>query len=132
MRFLLLFLSIVWLASPAAQAARPLPTPKLVAVYAYADWCPNCKLFTPEWQKVQVQLNSEDILFITFDLTDKPRIHQALMLAKTIGLGDYLRAQGSSTGYAAVLDATTHKERMRFDRTHTAQQMVERIRQALE
>lgn len=111
------------------QAARPLPQAKLLAVYFYADWCPNCKVLSPIMGTVRsdAELQNAPVLFVTMDLTDKPRIKQSLLLASALGMGDYLRAQGSATGYVALLDATTKKELARFDRSNDAAAILKTI-----
>lgn len=104
---------------PAAeQAARKaLPQPKLLALYFYADWCANCKTLSPKLEQARREngLDALDIAFITLDLSDKARIHQSLLLAQALGVGEFVRQQGSATGYIAVLDAQAKKELFRFD-----------------
>ncbi len=111
---------------PNAQA-RELAEPEYLAVYFYADWCPNCKILSPKIEEVKAKdnLNKEDILFVKLDLTDKARIHQSILLAQGLGMGEYLKAQGSGTGYMAVLDANTKEEILRFDGTATSDDIHE-------
>lgn len=117
-RFLLMLAALCGLA-PALAHAWEQPKPQLIAVYFYADWCPNCKALTPTVAAVRSEegLDEKAVLFVTMDLTDKPRIHQSILLAQALGIGDFLKSQGSATGYVAVLDATSKKELTRFDRT---------------
>ncbi len=117
MRLLLSLIAVLSLALPQAHAARPQPTPQLLAVYVYADWCPNCKILSPALAKARVDgaLDKKDVLFVTLNLTDKPAIRQSQLLASALGIGDYLQAQGSGTGYVAILDAKSKKELARFD-----------------
>lgn len=132
MRTLLAIAALLLFALP-VQAARPLPHAKLLAVYFYADWCPNCKALSPIMGAVRsdAAIQQSPVLFVTLDLTDKPRIQQSLLLASTLGIGDYVRAQGSATGYVALLDATTKKELARFDRTSKPADIRSRILTAL-
>lgn len=122
MRFILAMMAALLMAVPQAHAARTLPEPKLIAVYFYADWCPNCKILSKAvaQARVEKELDRKDVLFVTMNLTDKPAIHQSLMLAKALGIGLFVQAQGSSTGYVAVLDGATKKELARFDRSSDA------------
>jgi thiol-disulfide isomerase/thioredoxin len=133
MRPFLAVLALFALLSTPAMAARPLPEAKLLAVYFYADWCPNCKALSPIMGEVRSdgELQKAPVLFVTMDLTDKPRIQQSLYLATALGIGDYLRAQGSATGYVALLDAKTKKEVARFDRTSKPGDILARIQAAL-
>lgn len=133
MRPFLAAFALLVLLSTSATAARPLPEATLMAVYFYADWCPNCKALSPIMGEVRsdVELQKAPVLFVTMDLTDKPRIQQSLYLATALGMGDYLRAQGSATGYVALLDAQTKKEVARFDRTSKASDILARLKSAL-
>ena len=105
-----------------AQAARPLPAPKIMAVYVTADWCPNCKILGPNLQQAIENggLLKHPILFVTLNLTDKPHIRQAIFMAQSLGFGPWLQQQGSATGYMAVIDAKTKAELIRFDKTDNA------------
>ena len=128
MRALIALAALLMVALP-AQAARPLPQAKLLAVYFYADWCANCKALSPILGQARSHATMQDapVLFVTLDLTDKPSIRQALLLSTALGIGDYVRAQGSATGYVALLDATTKKEVARFDRTDDADAIFKAI-----
>lgn len=133
MRPFLAALALLAMLSAPAIAARPLPEATLLAVYFYADWCPNCKALSPIMGEVRgsAELQKAPVLFVTMDLTDKARIRQSLYLATALGIGDYLRAQGSATGYVALLDAQTKKEVARFDRTGKPGDILARIQAAL-
>lgn len=128
MRRLLTVMACLLLALP-AHAARPLPEATLMAVYFYADWCPNCKALSPIMGTVRsdAALQKSPVLFVTLDLTDKPRIQQSLLLSTALGIGDYVRAQGSATGYVALVDAKTKKEVARFDRSNDAKAILQTI-----
>lgn len=120
--FIFGFLMTLWVTIVSNPSiARELPKPHTIALYFYADWCPNCQKITPKYEKVREQalLDRENILFVTMDLTDKPRIHQSILLAQALGLGDFLKQQGSATGYIAILNAQTKVEVSRIDSTHS-------------
>ena len=117
------------LLAPTAQAYT-LPKPRLMAVYFWASWCPNCKLLSPQLAqaRTQARLDDADVLFVTLDLTDSRSIHQSILLAQALGIAEFMQKQGSATGYIAVLEATSKKELARFDRSSSADQMAERLR----
>jgi methionine-R-sulfoxide reductase len=104
--------------------------PKLIAVYAYASWCPNCKKLSPEIAKARQDggLNSQDVLFVTLDLSDAASIHQSRLLAHALGLSDFLSAQGSATGYLALLEAAQQKELARLDSKNTSQDIINSVK----
>lgn len=106
---------------PLSAGARELPKPQLIAVYFYADWCANCKILSPKIDEVKTALTKENVLFVTMNLTDKATIHQSILLAQGLGIGEYLQAQGSATGYMALLDSGSKKELIRFDRESTGE-----------
>ena len=109
-----------------ALAARDLPAPKLVVVYFYADWCPNCKPVSKALVQAREQgeLDKKAILFVTLNLTDTRTIHQAVLLSQALGVGAFVQAQGSATGYIAVLDASHKRELSRFDRDSTPKHII--------
>lgn len=122
MRYFFIPLLLVMLGLGSAAVARELPQPKLIAVYFYADWCVNCKPLAAAMDEARNVdgLYAKDVLFVTLDLTDKPRIHQSVLHAQALGIGEFLKAQGSATGYVVLLDAASKKELVRFDRESTA------------
>ena len=132
MRRFLAFAALALFALP-VQAARPLPKAELYAVYFYADWCVNCKALSPTLGEVRsdTSLQKAPLLFVTLDLSDKPRIHQSLLLANALGIGSFVQQQGSATGYVAVVDAATKKEVARFDRNDDAASILKTINEKL-
>lgn len=126
-RFIALALLTLMVTVPAS--ARELASPKLIAVYFYADWCSNCKILEPNMAEARKQgtLDKKDILFVTLDLSNKPAIHQSILHAQALGIGEFLKAQGSSTGYVAVLDADSKKKLARFDRESSAEAIKKQI-----
>ncbi len=127
-KFLIVSL-ICMLILPTAFAQRPQPEAKVIAVYFYANWCGNCKVLSPKLEEAKKtgNLNDKDVLFVTLDLSDKSSIHQTLLLAKSLGIGEYLREQGSATGYVALLDSKSKKEIHRFDRNSEPSDIVKVI-----
>ena len=105
--------------------ARDLAEPQKIAVYFYADWCANCKVLSPKLEEVKTEndLLKSETLFVKMDLTDKARIHQSILLAQALGIGDFLKQQGSATGYVAVLDAKSHEEVARIDSASTQEEI---------
>lgn len=123
---LILGIAIMLSLNGVAANAAELQAPKRIAVYFYADWCPNCKLLSPALTEARStgNLDTKDILFVTLNLTDKATIHQSILLAQQLGIGSFVKAQGSATGYVALLDAKTKKELTRVDRTSDAKTIL--------
>ncbi|MFZ4541747.1 MAG: thioredoxin-like domain-containing protein [Rickettsiales bacterium] len=111
--------------------AFELPKPKLIAVYFWSSYCPNCKILTPQLIEARKVLDTKDVLFVTLDLSDSATIHQSTMLASTLGIAPFVQAQGSATGYVAVLKADKKTELARFDRSHKTAHIVAVIEKLL-
>lgn len=135
MRAFLAVLMVVFQVSVAqAWKAPEQPKAKLFAVYFSAKWCPNCKILSPILADARAkgELDAKPVLFVTLDLTDAATIYQSQMLASGLGLGDYVAAQGSGTGYVALVDAASKKEIARFDSTATVDGIVKAVGESLE
>ena len=100
---------------------------KVIAVYFYADWCPICKLLSPEVAEARKTLDAQDILFVTMNLTNKTTIHQSVLLAQALGFGDYVKKQGSGTGYIAVLNADSKTELLRLEKGAKSEDITKKI-----
>jgi thiol-disulfide isomerase/thioredoxin len=131
-KYLAYFLMVIFFSTP-SLAQRKLPEAKIIAVYFYADWCGNCKVLSPKLEEAKktANLNDKDILFITLDLTNKTTIHQSIMHAKALGIGEYVQEQGSATGYLALLDPKTKKEIIRFTRESETTEIIKVIEEKL-
>lgn len=130
-RLVAFFMLGISLVTPAQ--ARELPKPELMAVYFYADWCPKCKALSPKLDEARKtsNLDKENILFVKLDLTNKASIHQSILLAQALGIGDFVQQQGSATGYVAVLDAATKQELTRFDAESSSKQIEDGLKSRL-
>lgn len=134
MRLLLLSLAaFMTFVLPANAWEVKYPEAKIYAVEVWAEWCPNCKILDPQIEKAKLDgaLADKNILFVRMDFTDKTTINQSKMLAKSLGLEEFLKANGAGTGYLALVDVTTKKEVARFTRDSTAQDITDGINQHL-
>ena len=129
LRRLLAAMIALTLISGPVMATPPLAKPKLIAVYFYADWCPNCKILSPQFAKARVDggLDDKAVLFVTMNLTNQQTIHQSILLASALGIDGFVKAQGSGTGYVALLDARSKKELARFDRDSASDAIAQGI-----
>lgn len=87
--------------------ATTVPTPKVLAVLMYADWCASCKVLDPKLQAVRPEFEQSDILFLRFDFTDEGTTFQSGMLAQTLGLAELYERNGGRTGYMVLVDRTS-------------------------
>ena len=133
MKKLLIIITILFTCNPVYARAID-AEPKLLAIYLHSDWCGNCKILSPKMDEARKsgELDKKDVLFIKFNLTDKTSIHQTIMLSNQLGVNDYLKGQGSSTGYVALLDAQSKKELARFDRDSKVADVINTINDNLE
>ena len=134
MRAVLAIIMLIFQVSAAhAWKAPEQPKAKIFAVYFSAKWCPNCQILSPIVAEARAkgELDAKDVLFVTLDLSDKASIHQSQLLTSALGLGDYIAAQGSSTGYLALVDATSKHEIARFDSKATVDRIVKSMNDAL-
>lgn len=131
--FLAIIMVLFHVSAAQAWKAPEQPRPKIFAVYFSAKWCPNCHILSPIIAEARTkgELDTKPVLFVTLDLTDKSTIYQSQMLASALGLGDYITAQGSSTGYLALVDAVSKKELTRLDSKATVDGIIRTISRVL-
>jgi thiol-disulfide isomerase/thioredoxin len=130
MRHLLMaVVAMMLLVASPSFAARELPSPKLIAVYFHADYCPNCKILGPTLAAARKEgaLDTKPVLFVTLDLTRPESIHQSILNASALGIAPYVQKQGSGTGYVALLSADGKTELARFERTATTNDIITAI-----
>ena len=119
--------------SARAWEAPAYPEAKLLAVEVWAEWCPNCRILDPELQRARMgdALDDLPVLFVKLDYTDKTTINQAKMLGKSLGLEEFMKANGAGTGYVALLDPTTKKEVARLTKDSKAIDITKTIKEKL-
>ena len=81
--------------------------PAIYGVLFYADWCGSCKTLDPKITQAreEAKLDTQEILFVTLDLTDDITKHQAAFMAVTLGITDVYHANAGKTGFMLLLDA---------------------------
>lgn len=83
--------------------------PILYAIAFHADWCSSCKLLGPKVIKARGKsdLDSQNVLFIKLDLTDKTSRHQSSLVASAIGITDFYQSNAGKTGFVLLVNSAT-------------------------
>ena len=76
-------------------------------------------------------MDATAVLFVTLNLTDKTTIHQSVMLAQALNVGEFVKKQGAGTGYIVLLDATSKKEVARLDGNASQEDILNTIKSAV-
>lgn len=133
-RTILSILVLVFAASPAHAWEVKYPDAKIYAVSVWAEWCTACKVLDPKVGQAieEGNLHGENVLFLRMDFTDKQRIYQSKMLARSLGLEEFLKSNGAGTGYMALVDAETKQELLRFNANASAEDIITGVQTTIE
>lgn len=107
MRYLTLALSLVALSLLPSLSEAMTKSPTLHAVTFYADWCNSCKTLEPNVEKARAEygLDTQNVLFTTFDLTDDASKNQSALNAASLGLGEVYDGNKGKTGHMLIIDS---------------------------
>jgi len=96
---------------PALTSAKA-DGPILYAITFHADWCGSCAVLNPEVIKARGKsdLDNQNVLFITLDLTDKTTRHQAGLMAAALGIGDFYTENDGKTGFVLLVNSATREQ----------------------
>lgn len=94
--------AICALATPAM--AQP---PVVQVVFMTADWCPNCEALRPELATAISRV--EGVSRVDMDVTTPARRAQSRDIATASGLAPQHDAWIGRTGFAAIVEASTHR-----------------------
>lgn len=115
-----------------AQAVSPAkPTPLVKAVYFHADWCPNCKLLDPIYQKAKSDAKDLPVQFIRLDFTNNQTWDASMHLALDDDIVGTYNAYAPSTGFVILAAADTGERITCLHRLQTEAVMVEEIKRAV-
>lgn len=92
-----------------SQAETAMAKPALYAVAFHADWCGSCKVLEPQVIKARGKsdLDNQNVLFVTLDLTDKTTRHQSGLMADALGIGDFYKENNGKTGFVLLVNSAT-------------------------
>jgi len=107
--------------------------PAVLAVMMYADWCGSCKSLDPKVSQARkkAELDTQDVLFVSLDLTNDTTKAQASMMAAALGISDVYEANAGKTGFMLLLDAETGEKVARLTNKLEAKEIASRIQEAL-
>ena len=108
LKFLVFSVLVALMSFSYAEMTNP-SKPRFVAVFFEADWCSSCKALAPKLSQAreQAQVDDQDILFISLDLTNEHSSHQAGLLAASLGLQALYENNNGKTGYIAIVEASS-------------------------
>ncbi len=107
--------------------------PAVYGVLFYADWCGSCKALDPKITQAreEAELDTQDVLFVTLDLTDEVTKHQAAMMASTLGISDVYESNAGKTGFMLLLNAESGEKFSQLTNKLEAADIATRIQEAV-
>lgn len=118
------------LATPAPAHAAASPERDAYVLYFRADWCSNCLVMDPAFEKAQTAFDGDDgVEFITLDLTDTPAGYNDVVnrIVET-GLTPLNNAYLGITGFAAIVQPGSSEPVSCLARVHTKEAMIEAVK----
>lgn len=81
----------------------------LYAVTFHADWCGTCRKLEPELTSARANgdLDNQNVLFVTLDLTNDTTKHQAALMASALGISDFYESNRGKTGFVLLVNGKT-------------------------
>ena len=106
-------------------------TPKVIAMYFYADWCGACKTLDPKFEAAKAAFKNEAFLMAKMDVTNLPTTHQSGLLASGLGLKPIFDKTGVKTGFVYLIDAESKEIVDTIKRSASEQDISAKIKAAL-
>lgn len=134
----LLLISFVFLLIPFTSQSEEAQVveakPAVYGILMYADWCGACKALDPKIAQAreEADLDSEDILFMRWDLTDETTKHQTLMMASVLGLNKVYAANAGKTGFMLLVDAETGEKLELLTTKYGPTEIADKIQNSIE
>ncbi|MEM9158178.1 MAG: thioredoxin domain-containing protein [Verrucomicrobiota bacterium] len=124
--------SLLWGASASAKPGKvEAQTPKVIAMYFYADWCAACKALDPKFSKAREKFDKDAFLYAKMDVTNLATSHQSGLLAAGLGLKDLFDKTGVKTGFVYLVNPETNEVVDTIKRSASADVMAGKIKTAL-
>ena len=109
-KLIFLLIPVLFIALPLishSEDATPTAKADVYGVLFYADWCGSCKALDPKINQAREEskLDTQDVLFVTLDLTDDTTKYQAAMMASILGINDVYKNNAGKTGHMLLINA---------------------------
>jgi thiol-disulfide isomerase/thioredoxin len=129
---IMLSLSAIIIATVVVSAeSKSVQKPELLVVKYDADWCFSCKELDKVLPDVKKALADEPVLFVTLDLTDDISKKHTEMLVSVLGIQEDWVDMKGYTGLINVIDPKTKERLTQLNMVHSAETMVDMIREHL-
>lgn len=128
---LMLFIALPFVSHSEESSATAKPA--VYAVLFYADWCGSCKALDPKVTQAReaAKLDTQDVLFVTLDLTNDTTKHQAAMMAATLGISDVYEGNAGKTGFMLLLNAESGEKVAQLTNKMEATDIATRIQETV-
>ena len=129
-KFLLLLIPFLFVALPlVSYADKEVAKPAVIAVMMHADWCGSCKSLDPKVTQAreEAKLDEQDVLFVTFDLTDDTTKAQSKMMAAALGIAEVYESNAGKTGFMLLVNAESGDKLARVTNKLKADEIADSI-----
>lgn len=135
-KLILLLIPILFVALSTVSHGEENSPPAKPAVYGvlfYADWCGSCKALDPKVTQARgaAKLDTQDVLFVTLDLTNDTTKHQAAMMAAALGISDVYESNAGKTGFMLLLNAENGEKLSQLTNKMEASDIATRIQETV-
>lgn len=115
------------------EESSTIAKPAVYGVLFYADWCGSCKALDPKVTQAreEAKLDTQDVLFVTLDLTNDTTKHQAAMMAATLGISDVYESNAGKTGFMLLLNAESGEKVAQLTNKMEAADIATRIQETV-
>lgn len=103
---------------------------EVTGMYFYASWCAACKTLEPKLEEAKSHWNDSSFKLVKFDVSNKPKQHQAQELANTLKLGEKFEEIGVKTGFVVLVESKTGKELGRIKRSDSVEVIAKKVKAA--
>lgn len=107
--------------------------PAVYAVMMYADWCGSCKSLDPKVVQARkdANLDGQDVLFVTLDLTDDTTKLQAEMMAAVLGISEIYETNAGKTGFMLLINSESGEKLARITNKLDSSDIATRIQESV-